>query len=48
MRGGMELDFAGKGLTVVLLTICPQFSEAIAAAIASHLIFGMPWALSFA
>ena len=44
----MELDFAGKGLTVVLLTICPQFSEAIAAAIASHLIFGMPWALSFA
>ena len=48
LRGGMELDFAGKGLTVVLLTICPQFSEAIASAIASRYIFNMPWALCFA
>lgn len=48
MRGGMELDFAGKGLTVVLLTICPQFSEAIAVAIASRFIFGMTWPLCFA
>ena len=23
MIGGLELDFAGKGLTVVLLTLCP-------------------------
>ena len=23
MRGGMELDFSGKGLTVALLTLCP-------------------------
>lgn len=48
LRGGMELDFTGKGLTVVLLTICPQFSEAVASAIASRYIFGMPWALCFA
>merc|ERR1712032_511568 len=48
MRGGMELDFEGKGLTVVLLTLCPQFSEAVASAVASHFIFGMPWALCFA
>lgn len=48
MLGGMELDFAGKGLTVVLLTICPQFCEASAAAVASRYIFDMPWALCFA
>jgi NhaP-type Na+/H+ or K+/H+ antiporter len=48
LRGGMELDFKGKGLTVVLLTLCPQVSEAIAVAIASKLIFGMPWALAVA
>lgn len=48
MRGGMELDFTGKGLTVVLLTIIPQFSEAIAVACASRWIFGMNWALCFA
>ncbi len=23
LRGGLELDFEGKGLTVVLLTLCP-------------------------
>lgn len=44
----MELDFEGKGITVALLTICPQFSEAIAVAIASRLIFGMTWPLCFA
>ena len=48
LRGGMELDFTGKGLTVVLLTICPQFSEACASAIASRYIFGMTWPLCFA
>ena len=48
MRGGMELEFAGKGLTVVLLTICPQVSEAIAVAVASRFILGMPWPLCFA
>ena len=48
MRGGMELDFEGKGLTVVLLTLGPQFSEAVASAVASRFIFDMPWALCFA
>lgn len=47
-RGGMELDFKGKGLTVVLLTLIPQNFEAVAAAVASRYIFDMPWALSFA
>jgi len=44
----MELDFKGKGLTVVLLTLTPQCCEAAAVAIASRLIFGMPWALGIA
>ncbi len=48
LRGGMELDFKGKGLTVVLMTLCPQLSEAAAVALASKLIFGMPWALGIA
>jgi solute carrier family 9B (sodium/hydrogen exchanger), member 1/2 len=48
LRGGLELDFKGKGLTVVLLTLLPQVSEACAAAVASRFIFNMPWALCFA
>lgn len=48
LRGGMELDFEGKGLTVVLLTLVPQNSEAIFAALACRWIFAMPWALCFA
>lgn len=48
LRGGLELDFKGKGLTVVLLTLMPQIFEATAVAVASHLILGFPWALSFA
>lgn len=48
LRGGMELDFAGKGLTVVLLTLCPQNAEAVAAACACRWIFNLPWALAFA
>jgi len=44
----MELDFKGKGLTVVLLTLTPQLAEATAVAISSKLIFGMPWALGIA
>ena len=44
LRGGMELDFAGKGLTVVLLTLCPQNAEAVAGALATRWIFNMPWA----
>jgi solute carrier family 9B (sodium/hydrogen exchanger), member 1/2 len=48
LRGGLELDFNGKGLTVVLLTLLPQVSEACMAAIASRFIFSMPWPLCFA
>lgn len=48
LRGGMELDFEGKGLTVVVLTLVPQNAEAVAAAVAGNLIFGMPWPMSFA
>lgn len=48
LRGGMELDFEGKGLTVVLLTLCPQNAEAAAAAGAAMWIFGLPWHLAFA
>ena len=48
LRGGMELDFAGKGLTVVLLTLCPQNAEAFLSAAASRWIFSMPWPLCFA
>ena len=48
MRGGLELDFSGKGITVVLLTLCPQIAEASCCGILAHLFFDMPWALSFA
>ena len=48
LRGGMELDFKGKGLTVVLLTLCPQNAEAVAGALACRWIFNLPWALAFA
>ena len=48
LRGGMELEFAGKGLTVVLLTLLPQNAEALFAALASKWIFSFPWPLCFA
>ena len=48
LRGGMELDFKGKGLTVVLLTLIPQNFEAIGGALASRWIFNMPWTLCLA
>lgn len=48
MRGGLELDFHGKGLTMVLLTLCPQIFEATAAAIPTRVILGYPWAICFA
>lgn len=44
----MELDFKGKGLTVVLLTLVPQNFEAIGAALASRWLFQMPWTLCLA
>jgi hypothetical protein len=48
LRGGMELDFKGKGLTVVLLTLVPQNFEALGAALASRWLFEMPWTLCLA
>ncbi len=48
LRGGLELDFEGKGLTVVLLTLCPQLVEASASAIAAKLIFGFTWTICVA
>ena len=48
LRGGMELDFKGKGLTVVLMTLLPQNFEAIGGAVASRFIFNMPWPLCLA
>ena len=43
MRGGLELDFEGKGLTVVLLTFIPQVFEAVTVAVFTHVFFGYPW-----
>lgn len=48
LRGGLELDFEGKGLTMVLLTLLPQMFEACAGAVATRLILDYPWALCFA
>lgn len=48
MRGGLELSFEGKGITVVLLTLIPQFAEASCAAFLSHYILGLPMVLSYA
>ena len=48
LRGGMELEFAGKGITVVLLTLVPQIIEASAVAIAAYLIIGLPFILCYA
>jgi NhaP-type Na+/H+ or K+/H+ antiporter len=48
LRGGMELDFKGKGLTVVLLTLLPQNGEAFAVALACRWLFNLPWALALA
>jgi len=47
LRGGLELDFTGKGLTMVLLTLLPQCFEAAGVAVASRFIFGFPWMLCF-
>jgi len=48
MMGGLELSFKGKGLTVVLLTVCPQFGEAGLSALVAKFIFDLPWLLSIA
>ena len=48
MRGGLKLDFAGKGLVVVLITLLPQACEATAVALVSKGLLAMPWSLCFA
>jgi len=48
MRGGLELEFAGKGLIVVLLTLIPQAVEANTVAMVSSFVFGLPLALAYA
>ena len=48
LRGGMELEFQGKGVTVVLLTLCPQIVEASVVAVLSRWYFQLPWPLCFA
>jgi hypothetical protein len=47
MRGGLELSFKGKGVTVVLLTLVPHLVEALCAAVMSKYVLGLPWSLSF-
>jgi NhaP-type Na+/H+ or K+/H+ antiporter len=48
MRGGLELDFEGKGLTVILLTVVPQLFEALTVAAFTYAFFGMPFPLCIA
>ena len=48
LRGGLELDFEGKGLTVVLLTLCPQMVEAFATASIAKLFYGFTWSVCIA
>ena len=48
MRGGLELEFQGTGISIVLLTLVPQVFEATAVAIMSKVLFGLPWTLCFA
>ena len=48
MRGGLELEFEGTGITIVLLTLIPQVCEATTVAIISKVLFGLPWTLCFA
>lgn len=48
MRGGLELEFNGIGITVALLTLLPQIVEAGVTATMSRLLFGLPWPLCFA
>lgn len=48
MRGGLELDFEGKGLTVILLTVVPQLFEALTVAAFTKAFFDMPFPLCIA
>ena len=48
LRAGMENDFKGKRLTILLLSFVPQLCEATAVACVVRFIVKMPWALCFA
>jgi len=48
MRGGLELEFEGTGMVIVLLTIVPQVTESVTAAFMSRWLFSLPWTLCFA
>ena len=48
MQGGLELDFDGAGIVVILLTLVPMILEGTAAAMVSRWLFELPWPLCFA
>ena len=48
LRGGLELDFKGKGMLVLLLTLMPQAFEATGVALISLALIGMPLSLCYA
>lgn len=48
LRGGLELEFKGKGLFVLLLIFLPSSFESTTVAFISQSIFGLPIALAFA
>lgn len=46
LRGGMELEFAGKGLGVILLTSIPPLVEGIIVALVAYAWLDMPFSLA--
>ena len=48
LRVGMEIDFKGKGMMILLLSFVPQLCEAAAVAFVARFFVEMPWALCFA
>jgi hypothetical protein len=47
MRGGLTVSFRGKSLTVILLSVVPQFIEASVAALVAYFLFGMPYYVAY-
>ena len=46
--GGLEITFKRQGVTVLLLTFCPQIIEAFSISLGSFLIFKMDWPMNLA
>lgn len=46
-RGGLAVNFKGKGLNVILLTIIPQTIEVAVVGLLSYGVFEMPLIYSF-